>query len=108
MSIVNQGGSIGRQVAKEGGPVSENIDTDVSVQVCLSGRIVNRGSTRIGKRYVPPGSTCVILDDPTVVVDEVLHQHPPVPGPIPGVTMRGTAAADVVHIESGSMSFRFD
>lgn len=52
-------------------------DSYIGTQVCRSGKVACRGKTTIRTRYIPPGSTCVIDDGPSVVVKQTIHGPAP-------------------------------
>lgn len=70
--------SIGRQTVTHGGPVVVNMGrTYIKEQVCLSGKVENKSVVFIDTRYIPPGSTCEIVDGPRVKVKNTLYEEPP-------------------------------
>jgi hypothetical protein len=72
MATINQGSTMGFQTINNGSHVI-NSACRVSVQCCYGGTVVNDARTHIKTRYVPPGSTCVIKDDPGTKIDQVVH-----------------------------------
>jgi hypothetical protein len=78
MCIANYGNvTIGRQVVTVGMFfMTCDGNTLIEEQVCVSGKVHNNNRTTILKRYIPPGSTCVIVDEPNTKVLETVHEMP--------------------------------
>jgi hypothetical protein len=72
----NVGGTVDLQTVTSGIEKTQ-IGGLIKTQVCVSGVSRCKQYCIIKKRYIPPNSTCVFEDDPTVVVIETIEGNPP-------------------------------
>jgi hypothetical protein len=111
MRISSHGSSIDREVIKDG-LILDHFDCTIDVQICKSGISSCKGKSIVKKRYIPPGSTCVINDGPDVTVLETIYDEEPAAaaaGPIVMGGMKVTMAGSGISTMSGgsivNMSF---